>query len=244
MDTKICPTCKIEKPLTTEFFGKDSHTVSGFRWKCKECQKLEREAKKEYMANYREQHKEESKEYNKEYGKKHWKKNKETISVKRKNHYESNKDKILEKNRERYQDNIEQERLRSHKYSISEAGKESSRRRHHARKARELNVSVNFTLNDWNEAKEHFNHCCAYCGKESKRLTQDHFIAVSRGGGYTKDNIIPACISCNSSKRDEDFYEWYKKKPFYNQQRIEKVEEFMVKNKDFHLSQSGGLLSF
>lgn len=244
MDTKMCPVCKTEKPLTTEYFGKDSHTISGFRWKCKECQKLERKSKKEYMANYREKHKEKHKEYCKEYGKKNWKENKEVIKEKHKKHYEANKDVILAKNRASYHNNIDKERERSHKYSISEAGKESSRRRHHSRKAKEKRVKNGFTLSDWNTVKEHFNHCCAYCGKESKRLTQDHFVAVSKGGGYTKDNIIPACLSCNSSKRDNDFYEWYKKKPFYNQQRVDKIEEFLVKNKALHLSQSGGLLLF
>jgi 5-methylcytosine-specific restriction endonuclease McrA len=34
------------------------------------------------------------------------------------------------------------------------------------------------------------------------KLTQEHVIPVSRGGGTTAENIVPACGKCNSSKKD------------------------------------------
>ena len=42
---------------------------------------------------------------------------------------------------------------------------------------------------------------CYYCG--SKPETLDHFIPRSRGGrGLGKENLVPACRTCNEEKRD------------------------------------------
>jgi 5-methylcytosine-specific restriction endonuclease McrA len=42
---------------------------------------------------------------------------------------------------------------------------------------------------------------CYYCGLERK-LTQDHVVPLSKGGSHSKDNVVAACRSCNSSKGD------------------------------------------
>jgi 5-methylcytosine-specific restriction endonuclease McrA len=44
---------------------------------------------------------------------------------------------------------------------------------------------------------------CQYCGKRfsPKELTMDHIVAVARGGTSTKGNVVPACHSCNQSKK-------------------------------------------
>jgi len=42
---------------------------------------------------------------------------------------------------------------------------------------------------------------CAYCGL-SKPLCRDHVIPLVRGGRHEVENIVPACVSCNSSKKD------------------------------------------
>jgi hypothetical protein len=41
---------------------------------------------------------------------------------------------------------------------------------------------------------------CAYCGVTDGPLQRDCVLAVSRGGRYTLDNVVPACASCNASK--------------------------------------------
>ncbi len=43
---------------------------------------------------------------------------------------------------------------------------------------------------------------CHYCGKRlsGAKVTIDHKIPVSRGGGDVPENKVPACISCNSAK--------------------------------------------
>lgn len=78
------------------------------------------------------------------------------------------------------------------------------RRAHEARRrALEQGANINdFTAAQWKELKELYQHCCAYCGKQGERLTQDHVIPLSKGGNHTLSNIVPACKSCNSRKRD------------------------------------------
>jgi len=63
------------------------------------------------------------------------------------------------------------------------------------------------TLQDWERACAFFGYKCAYC-QEQLPLTQDHLIAVSNGGGYTAENIIPSCGSCNSAKYNHPWQEW------------------------------------
>lgn len=51
------------------------------------------------------------------------------------------------------------------------------------------------------EAMVKANRKCHYCGKKSK-LTIDHVIPIAGGGSHTLDNIVFACHTCNSEKRD------------------------------------------
>ncbi len=51
-----------------------------------------------------------------------------------------------------------------------------------------------------------FSGLCAYCDKPAN--TWDHVIPVSNGGVTSPDNILPACNSCNSSKKGKPLFEW------------------------------------
>jgi 5-methylcytosine-specific restriction endonuclease McrA len=53
---------------------------------------------------------------------------------------------------------------------------------------------------------------CAYCGANDKPLQRDCVLAISRGGRYTLDNIVPACGSCNTSKCNEEVTSWLRRK--------------------------------
>ncbi len=86
-----------------------------------------------------------------------------------------------------------------------------------------------FTAGQWTECKAYFKNCCAYCGKKVE-LAQEHYIPVSKGGGYTADNIIPACKSCNSSKHDKPMSEWYSKQSFYAKKREKAIAEYLNKS--------------
>jgi hypothetical protein len=59
------------------------------------------------------------------------------------------------------------------------------------------------------------NGHCAYCGKQldPERFHTDHIVAKKRGGGNRGDNLIAACTTCNSNKRDksiEEFRLWHR----------------------------------
>ncbi|NES05854.1 MAG: HNH endonuclease [Okeania sp. SIO2F4] len=57
---------------------------------------------------------------------------------------------------------------------------------------------------------EIFEGKCAYCLKPAN--TWDHIIPISKGGQTTPGNVVPACIKCNSSKNNQDVFEWMDKK--------------------------------
>lgn len=49
---------------------------------------------------------------------------------------------------------------------------------------------------------------CAYCGATDKPLQRDCILAIARGGRYTLDNVVPACLSCNTSKCGHEVTGW------------------------------------
>jgi len=53
---------------------------------------------------------------------------------------------------------------------------------------------------------------CAYCGKTDEPLQRDCVLAISRGGRYTLDNVVPACRSCNTSKCNDEVTGWLRRK--------------------------------
>lgn len=53
---------------------------------------------------------------------------------------------------------------------------------------------------------------CAYCGESDRPLQKDCVMALSRGGRYTLDNIVPACRSCNASKCNDEVTSWMRRK--------------------------------
>lgn len=72
-------------------------------------------------------------------------------------------------------------------------------RRHHFRKTQ---THGDHTVDEWMELKNFFNNCCASCGRPENaiKLTEDHKVPLSKGGGHGIDNIQPLCKPCNSSK--------------------------------------------
>ena len=53
---------------------------------------------------------------------------------------------------------------------------------------------------------------CAYCGTSAGALQRDCVLAISRGGRYTLDNVVPACRSCNTSKCNDEVTGWLRRK--------------------------------
>ena len=71
------------------------------------------------------------------------------------------------------------------------------------RRIRGRTIINTLTYKEWLNILKKYNYKCAYCGvKFTKKIkpTKDHIIPISKGGHNTKDNVVPACKSCNSKK--------------------------------------------
>ena len=98
-------------------------------------------------------------------------------------------------------------------------------------RSKKAQLPNSLTAEQWGSIKEAFDGKCCYCGEE-KPLAQEHFVALSKGGEYTHNNIVPACKSCNSSKRDKDFFIWFEEQSFYSKRREQKILKYLnYKNK-------------
>lgn len=75
------------------------------------------------------------------------------------------------------------------------------------RRARKLGTDPDLTPEQWNEILDEFGHRCAYCASDGP-LERDHVWPISRGGRHTRDNVVPACRSCNASKGSRILAEW------------------------------------
>jgi hypothetical protein len=217
MDTKVCSKCKRELPLTTKYFHRDCTQASGFKCKCKECACLE------------------SRKYGKE--------NRDKIRGKEAVYREQNRDKFRAKYRRNREKTKEQKRelnklrhkvyYQSHKEQYKKDQTERRKRNPEINKiqvqrrnAKKRLLPASLTTKQWGTCLEYFYNKCCYCGKEDS-LTQDHFVPISQGGEYAANNIVPCCKSCNPSKSNKDFFEWYPKQPFYSKQREAKILKYL-----------------
>lgn len=97
------------------------------------------------------------------------------------------------------------------------------REKKHRRKAKErgqtpLQVSVAALRQRFNE----FSNCCAYCGQEGD-MQIEHVEPISEGGLHDIGNIVPACLSCNYSKRTSEMEFWYRQQPFFSELRLQAI---------------------
>jgi len=96
------------------------------------------------------------------------------------------------------------------RYATDEAYRFERRQHAHARRRGVKKLSVfNAEL-----LMEQTDGRCVYCGDPA--TTFDHIIPVSKGGNTTRGNVAPACISCNSSKKDRDLDQFLLERPNVN----------------------------
>jgi hypothetical protein len=99
----------------------------------------------------------------------------------------------------------EQKRLRknaAYRHYYATNGGPSIRARKQARKRNCERVSPT----DRERVFDRFEGMCAYCGSPAYGI--DHVVAVKKGGGSRRGNLLPACRSCNSKKRTRDLDEF------------------------------------
>ncbi|WP_422746172.1 HNH endonuclease [Mycobacterium sp. WMMD1722] len=92
------------------------------------------------------------------------------------------------------------------------AGTNSRRARAARRRQRRVAAVVNdLTAAQWAAIKAAWPGC-AYCGTTGVPLQRDCVMAISRGGRYTLDNVVPACAACNASKCNDEVTGWLRRK--------------------------------
>lgn len=182
--TKRCTKCGIEYPATPDYFHRDGQQL---RSSCKVCRQMHA---RRYIATNRAVHKERSNRYSRA--------NPETVKQYQALYRKRNRDRERERTRQWIQANLDKHRV----------GEER-------RRSKKLSLPSTFTVEQWHACLEYFHCTCAYCGVQQDfwhGLEQEHIIPVSRGGGYTADNIVPACKSCNLSKSDNGIHDWLESK--------------------------------
>ena len=118
-------------------------------------------------------------------------------------YYNNHKKKYSETNKRWCKNNPERRKEHKRRYNQTETGKATAQRANTRRRANLQKITNTLTAHEWENILEKYNYICAYCGVEfdcENLPTRDHIIPISKGGNNTKENIIPACRSCNSKK--------------------------------------------
>lgn len=248
MKEKQCSICGQCLPATPEYFFRRKGATDGLRNDCKTCHTVRRrnyyqrnkEAILEKAKTYRQENADSIKASRREY----YKENKEAVSLAKKKHYEENKDyykeqfrvyrekhreALLAKDKEYNKNN--RERRREYERDYYKQNPDKLRGKHNRRRSRRSGLKANLTTEQWEQICSIFSFTCAYCGQLSD-LEQEHFVPLTQGGEYTQDNIIPACRSCNASKNDKDFFEWYPQQVFYTRERESRILQHLGYNKN------------
>ena len=127
----------------------------------------------------------------------------ERLKWKNQDYYLTHKEQLKESARKWNKENKERANEHVRKYYRTPKGKALSQRGEAKRRANLKEVINTLTADEWLGILEEHDYKCAYCGKkliDSFDTTRDHIIPLSKGGDNTKENIVPACRSCNCKK--------------------------------------------
>lgn len=118
---------------------------------------------------------------------------------------EDNRERKLKYGREWAKANLEKGR----NWAKNNAGKILAKNT--SRRAKKNLVENTLTATEWIEIVLSYGSRCVYCNKVCKP-TQDHVVPISAGGAHTKENVVPACQTCNSSKGKKPLIFWMAQK--------------------------------
>lgn len=214
MNFKICSKCKRTLPADLIHFNKRSSASDGLHSACKECRGHKFRVPYNYGVNTETERK--CSVCNTVYPKTN-----EYFTYEDKAHTKLQcvcKRCAAAKQRKR-------ENRKEYYYNYIYSHPEVDARRKLKRSLRLLQNGGTFTLSEYKETLKIFDNSCAYCGSK-ENLSRDHVVPITKGGKSDVHNIIPACLSCNSSKSNMDFQKWFKTQPFYSESRESKIINF------------------
>ena len=67
---------------------------------------------------------------------------------------------------------------------------------------------------------------CGYCGSTATSL--DHIVPRFRSGFSCRHNLVPCCRRCNQDKASSEMETWYKKQPYFSEDRLSKIKDWMT----------------
>lgn len=138
-----------------------------------------------------------------EYDREHYLKFKEDNPEYGRERYKKDKEKMNAVAKQWALDNPEERLAITKKYQRTEKGRANHQRCLTKRRANMKDIINTLTMQEWLDILEQCSYRCVYCGVEfecENLPTRDHIIPISKDGNNTKENIVPACRSCNSKK--------------------------------------------
>lgn len=202
---KYCRRCGLAKPH--DAFCRESRASDGLSSHCKSCRADE---SREYRGNNQEKERQRQHKWNKANSDR-------SREIKRDYARRKRADDPAGENEKRAK------YRRAHPERIREAHRrwiakhpENNRLHAHRRRTAKLNLPNSFTPTDWLAVIDHFNGCCAVCGRPAglwHTLALDHWIPITSPDcpGTVVWNIVPLCHGingCNNSKHKKDAAQW------------------------------------
>lgn len=177
-----------------------------------------REANRDRLALSRQAHYEANREVINSKNRLYWANNRAKMAETSKAYREANAVELSAKKREARLASLEERRARdralyqrdrdkmlaraaAYRKANPEVGRVNASRRRAQLEAGDL------TTAEWLEILEEFDGRCAYCSSPD-RIELEHMTPLSRGGQHTKNNVVPACFTCNRRKGARSMFEF------------------------------------
>lgn len=199
---KTCTKCGQTFPATAEYFSRDNSRKNGLRSHCKQCcnsahqqwYKANRDNQLEQYREYHQANRDQRLEYMAEYRKN----NRERM----RKHRVANREYEAEYRRKYRKNNAKKIRLKTMK-----------------RRTRKRDLPDTLTSEQWQNALDYFNGCCAVCSRPLRDLFGTHTVAIDHWipmispdcPGTTSLNCVPLCHGqdgCNNKKHAKMPIDW------------------------------------
>lgn len=201
METKKCICCK--KELSVNMFDLSSKNADGYESTCKECKIKKREyyeRNKEKIlkrcAEYTALHKEEKAARDRKYAQEHKEEKQQYQKEYRESHKEANAE-YQRQYRIKNKDRLDKYKKSPHvRYTV------------YQRNAKNKNRNFDLSEDDFIEISK---RPCVYCGEYSDTYNGEPFNGIDRidsSLGYSIENCVPCCATCNRMKMDLDVNDW------------------------------------
>lgn len=223
--TRRCTICRVEYPLTREYFSPSGKCLDGsikLEYRCKACAARRTRIRYANNPDYRDRIKQKSRDRyanSPEYWREWYHKNRIRINLYRRIRYHDKyehdpifRERALARWRLHHNLPRAREKARSHRKSRYQSSPEfalrvqiSNRVSYARRRSIDKNTSHQFSDTQWRFALEYFNYCCAVCGSQLNNLlgdrfaSMDHWIPVTSPEcpGTIATNIVPLCHGIN-----------------------------------------------